>query len=112
MTEEQLQQQIFIWFNNNYCLKNQEPRGIIFSVANESTYNNKKFKNTGVLSGVSDMILILPNKQLIFMELKTEKGKQSEKQIEFQQRVELLGFEYWLIRSLEDFKSKVYEKTS
>jgi len=107
MNEEQLQQQIFLWYNNNFCLKNQPKRGIIFSIPNESTFRNKKFKNTGVMPGVSDLIVILPNGKLIFCELKTEIGRQSDSQKEFQKRVNDLGFEYWLIKDLETFKKNI-----
>jgi len=110
MTEEQLQQKIVIEYSNNYCLKNMNPRGIIFSVPNESTYNNKKFKNTGVLRGVSDLIIITPKGKLYFLELKTEIGVQSEVQKDFQKRVEALGYEYKLIRSLNQFKEWLKDK--
>jgi hypothetical protein len=40
-----------------------------------------------------------------FQELKIETGKQSEKQKEFESIVTNLGFEYKLIRNLEDFKT-------
>ena len=63
----------------------------------------KRKVNTGLLRGVSDLIVIIPNK-IIFVELKKEKGIQSEAQKEFQKRIELLGFEYYLIRSLNQFK--------
>ena len=110
MSENIIQAQIYQWFHNNYCLKHHTPRGLIFSIPNGGTRNIKEamtLKATGVLAGASDMICILPNKQLIFLELKTEKGVQSEKQKEFQKRVENLGFEYWLIRSLDEFKNKM-----
>jgi hypothetical protein len=63
-------------------------------------------KATGVVAGVSDLIIIKPN-EVIFVEVKTEIGKQSDKQKEFQQIVETLGFKYLLVRSLEDFKSQI-----
>lgn len=128
MTEARIQQMIFIWFNNNYCLKNNNPKCCIFSVPNEmiGTMSGvlksegfkeslikrivnvvfKKFKNTGFLPGVSDLIVLLPNKAMFF-EVKTSIGRQSDKQKEFQQTVELLGFEYHLVRSLEDFKNQI-----
>jgi hypothetical protein len=77
----------------------------MFSVANESTYNNRKFKNTGVLPGVSDTIVVLPDK-IVFVEFKTSTGKQSEAQLEFQKRVIDLGHEYILIRNLDEFKKR------
>jgi hypothetical protein len=58
MTEAQIQQQIILHVRN-------ELKGIAFSVPNEATYQNKKFANTGVLKGVSDLIGLLPNLSLI-----------------------------------------------
>lgn len=49
----------------------------------------------GLLHGVSDLIVLTPNK-VTFAEIKNPngKGKQSENQKEFQKKVESLGFEY------------------
>lgn len=106
MTESQIQQEIIIWYRNNYQMHG---KGLIFSVANESTYQNKNFKNTGTLKGVSDLIVVLPNKT-IFVELKTEIGKQSEFQIKFQKSIEALNQKYYLVRSLEQFKIIINEE--
>lgn len=103
MTEAQLQQSIIIWFRNNYQMHG---KGLIFSVANESTYKNKTFKNTGTMAGVSDLIVIL-NGKTIFVELKTETGIQSEKQKEFEIKVKQLNQEYYLVRTLEAFKDEI-----
>jgi hypothetical protein len=106
MGESKLQQQIFEWYNNNYCLKHHSPRGMIFAIPNGGTRNKLEaitLKATGLLAGASDLIIIFPNGQLVFLELKTDTGKQSDKQIEFEKRVTELGFEYKLIRSLEEF---------
>jgi hypothetical protein len=113
MSEDSLQQQIYVWFNNNYCLKTKKPQYCIFSVPNGKTRNiieAKKLKATGLKAGVSDLIVLIPNK-CIFIELKTETGKQSDKQKEFEQIVTNLGFEYYIIKSLEQFKKLIYEKT-
>lgn len=101
MTEAQLQQNIIIWYRNNYQMHG---KGLIFSVANESTYKNKSFKATGTMAGVSDLIVVTPEKT-IFVELKTEIGVQSEKQKIFQKAIENLNHEYYLIRNLEQFKN-------
>jgi hypothetical protein len=61
-----------------------------------------KMKNLGVVSGVSDLICILPGK-VVFIELKLEKGKQSETQRSFEKAVIALGHEYIILRNLEDF---------
>jgi hypothetical protein len=109
MSEDQIQQQIFTFYNNNYCLKNHNPRHIIFSVPNGGSRNiveAKKMKATGILAGVSDLIIVNEYKTM-FIEVKVLKGVQSDVQKEFENRVTSLGFEYILVRSLEDFKNKV-----
>ena len=63
-------------------------------------------KATGVVAGVSDLIIIQPNR-IIFIELKTEKGVQSNEQKSFEKKVKNLGFEYYLIRSMDEFKKSV-----
>jgi len=105
--ENSLQAEIYKWYNNTYCLKSHNPRGLIFSIPNGGTRNIREamtFKATGLLKGASDLIVILPNSKLIFVELKTEKGIQSPEQNDFQFRVNELGYEYHLIRSLDEFK--------
>jgi len=103
MTESQLQQKMIIWFKNEYQIKG---KGLIFAVPNGGSRNILEAKNlklTGQMAGVSDLIVLLNNK-CIFIEVKGEKGIQSEVQIKFQNNVQLLGFEYYLVRSLEEFK--------
>lgn len=109
MKEDSIQQQIYLWFNNTFCLKTSEPRFVIFHVANggkRSKSEGMYFKKIGVLAGVSDLI-ILTDKVTIFVEVKNEFGKQSDKQKDFQDRVEALGFNYILVRSLEEFQKKI-----
>ena len=43
------------------------------------------------------------------VEVKTEKGKQSPKQIEFEEMVKNLNQDYHLVRSLESFKKIITE---
>ena len=128
-TEDALQAEIVRWFNNEYCLKSHSPRFIIFSVANELLTKLQgaleyKFKNQptilkivkqvasivyrtvvamGLLSGVSDLIVVLQGK-VLFVELKLPTGRQSKAQIDFQDRVNDLDHPYFIIRSLEEFK--------
>jgi len=76
-----------------------------FSVPNGGKRNLKTalaLKQEGELAGVSDMIVLLPNR-VVFVEIKNGKiGKQSESQKIFQKAVESLGFEYLIWRDLED----------
>jgi len=104
--ENNLQAEIYKWFNNTYCLKNNPNRGLIFSIPNGGTRNIREamtFKATGLLKGASDLIVIFPNGKLCFIELKIAKGIQSAEQKDFEQRVSKAGYEYHLIRSLEEF---------
>jgi hypothetical protein len=88
----------------DYCRKNNI---ICFSVPNEATRNNSKYIKSGVLAGVSDLI-VLNNGRTYFVELKDYKGKQTDKQKEFEKIVSLQGFEYFLVRSLDEFKTIIH----
>lgn len=106
LSEDKIQQDIVIWFNNNYCLKHQNPRCLIFSVPNGGTRNKLeaiKLKSTGMKAGVSDLIVVMPD-IVLFVEVKTETGKQSDVQKDFERVVSGLGFKYYLVRSLDEFK--------
>jgi hypothetical protein len=104
-TEDQIQAEIYKWFHNEYCTKFNNPRCCIFAVPNgglRSKQEAMKLKSTGVVAGVSDLIILMPNK-CIFVEVKTDIGRQSDKQKDFEKIVKALNFEYHLVRSLEDF---------
>ena len=99
MKECDIQRECVEWFRNTY------KDYLIFSVPNEGCYRRKKyFENLGMLSGVSDLIVVLPQK-VIFVELKSEKGYQRPEQKSFQSKVESLQQSYYLCRTLEDFQS-------
>lgn len=107
--ENNIQAEIFKWYSNNYCLNNHSPQNIIFAVPNGGTRNIREamtLKATGLVAGVSDLIIVT-NDEVIFVEVKNEVGKQSDKQIEFQKKVEKLGYRYLLIRNLDEFKTKI-----
>lgn len=92
-----LQQNCITWFRENY------PEWIIFSVPNEAAWKNKPFfAATGMMDGVSDLIAVT-NSNVIFIELKSAKGRQTPAQKEFQQKVERLGWHYHLVRDVETF---------
>lgn len=102
--EDLLQQKIVTFYKNEY---QRHGKGLIFSVPNGGSRNvveAKKLKYTGLMAGVSDLI-VLHNGKTLFCELKIEKGIQSEKQKEFEQIVSNLGYEYKVIRSLQEFQT-------
>lgn len=105
MSEDKIQQQIFTWFNNHYCLEHHKPRFTIFSVPNGGTRNIKeamKLKATGLKAGVSDLIVVMD--KVVFVEVKTENGTQSQKQKDFEKIVTDLGYKYWIVKSLKEFQ--------
>lgn len=98
MKECDIQKSCVIWFRNTY------PDYIMFSVPNEGCYRRKYyFTDLGMLSGVSDTIVILPNK-VLFIEFKSLKSYQRKEQRDFENRCLDLGFSYYVCRSLEQFK--------
>lgn len=104
-TESKIQQEIITWYRNNYCLKHHNPRCAIFSVPNESKskIETLRKKAIGMMSGVSDLIVVRPN-EVMFVEVKTSTGRQSVNQTIFEEIIKDLGFKYHIVRSLEDFK--------
>lgn len=107
-TEDRIQQDIVKWFKGEYCLRHHNPRHMIFHVANQTTNQRERMKKVaiGMMAGVSDLI-VLANGVCYFIEVKDDKGRQSPKQIEFEQQVEGQGFDYIVVRSLADFKTFV-----
>lgn len=105
MSEDRLQQECYMWFWNTY----PDLRGLLFAVPNggyRTPQEAKKFKLTGVVSGVSDM-LFMHNEKTYCFELKTQKGYQSAKQTKWQQTIEKQGFNYFIIRDLTVFQSLI-----
>ena len=62
----------------------------------------KSFHNNGGRAGVADLVLLLPLGRCVFVELKADKNKQRKSQIEFENTVDALGFEYYVWRSVDD----------
>lgn len=58
------------------------------------------------MNGYPDLTLFKDNKT-IFIEVKNEKGIQSELQKYIQKQLEKEGFKYFLVRSLDEFKKIV-----
>ena len=91
-------------------LRNERPetRGLFFAVNNNSENKRKgaKHKTIGVTPGVSDTIFLWKGKAHL-IELKTPTGKQSPDQKRWQKIVEDNGFNYYIVRSLDEFKTLI-----
>lgn len=52
--------------------------------------------------GSSDFIIFMPKNRVLFIEIKNESGKQTEKQKEFKNKIVNLGYEYYIVRSVDE----------
>ena len=101
--EEDIQSSCVTWFRLAY------PQYIIFACPNGGSRNRLEainMKRSGVLAGVADLIIVA-DRAVLFVEMKTKKGRQEGSQKVFQSNVERLGFEYKICRSLADFQLSV-----
>jgi hypothetical protein len=104
MTEDRIQQEIIIYYRNTF--QRVYKSCLIFSIPNGGLRDKRTamlMKATGLTPGASDLIVIYFGK-LLFVEVKTATGVQSEEQKVFAERVRDCGFDYHLVRSLLDFK--------
>ena len=84
----------------------------LFAVPNggrRDRVSGAKLKAEGVLPGVSDLILLLPRGRHhgLLIEMKTERGKQSQAQRDWQRDMVHRGYKYMVIRSIDEFIDRV-----
>ena len=106
--ESILQRQCVKWFRLQYPVIGN----LLFCVPNGGFRNQieaKIMKGEGVVSGVSDLILLYSNGvyNSLCIEMKVQGGKQTDKQREWQALAEHNGNKYVICHSLEEFMSEV-----
>lgn len=85
---------------------------ICFSIPNHGIRSPRLgayYKAEGLLPGVADLFILTQKTKGIFVEVKSQKGKQQETQKLFQNNCEFLGYQYWLVKSLDEFLTKLNE---
>ena len=100
MTEIQLQSSAFL----NLWNKRPELRGRVFAI-NQNSHNRIKGalnRSLGVMPGVADMAYLIQG-SIVWIEWKTETGRQSPEQKAFEQMVTRLGMRYYIVRSEVEF---------
>ncbi len=114
--ESKIQQEAFNYFNNTYCLKHHSPRLLIHSVPNgmpiplpqkERARALDLLHKTGMVNGISDLIIHGVNGRCLMVECKTETGSQSPDQKEIEYRINQLNGRYFVFRSLIEFQQKI-----
>ena len=102
MTEDKLQAACYSTANKLIPIT----RGLLYSVPNGAYLKNKveaiKLLSTGLLPGVADMALDIPNSNYhgLKIELKLKGKKQSQHQINYQNRVTQQGYKYIVVDTL------------
>ena len=104
MTEESLHARCYLWFHSEF----PELRGLLCYNLNNSRNKIQAMmdKGKGLQKGRSDMVFYYKGTATM-IEFKIETGRQSKDQIEWQKRIELAGFKYYIIRSLEEFQELI-----
>ena len=104
MTENVLQSNCYIWLHNNY----PDLRGLLcYNLSNsKNRVDGAKNKALGLQAGSSDMVFYYKSKAYM-IEMKTKIGKQSKVQKNWQDTVKAQGFEYVIIKSLEEFQNYI-----
>ena len=106
--ESVLQTACVKWFRLQY------PDLIIYAVPNGGSRNAReaqRLKAEGVLAGVADLVVLLPQGKSLYIEMKVKGNKQTDNQKEFQKIAENLGHTYDVCYSFEEFKEVIERET-
>ena len=103
-SESKLQQDCFMWFWNSFT----HIKKTMWVVNNnpKNGRNGAMLKGMGMVKGVSDLCWLNKGK-FYAIELKTETGRQSKEQVEWQRAIEAQDGEYIIIRSFDEFRTFV-----
>lgn len=111
--ESKIQQQCVNWFRYQY------PQHVMFAIPNGGRRGKVEaaiMKGEGVLAGVADLFIMSPKYEKrippihgLFIEMKTEKGKQTHTQTAFECSAIMRGYQYAICRSLDEFMKVVNE---
>ena len=120
-SEDKIQQEIFVYWHNTHpeTIIHSVPNGFGFKIpeiipirfhatirkAIEMAVNFSK--QTGMIEGISDLIIHLPNGRCVMVEVKNEKNTQSTAQKKIEAKIKAMGGNYILVRSLSEFKEKI-----
>lgn len=106
--ESILQRNCVTWFRLQY----RALAPLLFAVPNgggRSRVEAAIMKGEGVLPGVADLILLVPRGAFasLCIEMKTQTGRQSPAQKEWQHAAQEAGNQYFVVRSFEEFQELV-----
>lgn len=101
--ESRIQQMFIRWFRMQY----PQYARVGFAVGNGGARSRAEaaiMKGEGVMAGVADMLITVPRGGYgcLGLEFKTDKGRQSAEQKEWQRAFESAGNRYAVVRSIEE----------
>lgn len=104
-SERQIQIKCVSWFRAKY----PEASNVFFAVPNggiRNAWTAKNLRDEGALSGVADLILLVPRHGYasLCIEMKKPGGRQSESQKAFQEAAEAFKSKYVVCYSFEEFQ--------
>lgn len=107
-TEDRLQAYCVKWFNNEYPAW----RGLLFAIPNGGL-RDKRTANllvaTGVVAGVSDLCLIMPEGKTVWIETKLPYNDKSNAQEIWERKIMERGHIYLVYKSFEEFKNIIWQ---
>jgi hypothetical protein len=91
-----------------------EMRGLYYAIPNENSRGDSNAitgairKSYGIVAGVADTYLAMARGGYfgLYIEFKSEVGRQRKEQVEFQQRVEQQGYKYVVVHSVEEWRKE------
>jgi len=107
MNENQLQQSIYLWYQNTYVI--HDKRCMILSIPNGGLRDKMTavtMKATGLYKGAADLLVVYRG-WVGFVELKTDVGIQSLAQRQFEAHCIEAGIPYRLVRTLAEFQQLI-----
>ena len=105
--ESSLQTSCVKWFRYQY------PHLVIYAVPNGGSRNVReaqRLKSEGVLAGVADLTILLPQGKSLYIEMKVKGNRQTPNQKEFQQKAEALEHKYYVCYCFEDFENVIKQE--
>lgn len=104
ITEDKLHFDCYMWFHNSF----PNLRGLLCYNLNNSRNRIQASmdKGKGLQKGRSDLVFYYSGKAYM-IELKIDEGRQSKYQKEWEAKIKSSGFDYTIIRSLQEFKDYI-----
>lgn len=104
--EDSIQEACIKWFDIQFPLYilHHSPNG-----GRRTKFEGALFKRLGCRAGFPDLILLFGNDKYngLLIELKTDKGVQSQSQKAFEKKVKLTKYKYIICRSFEEFRTEI-----